>query len=47
MIALESNDQLRQRVAWALAQILVLVPDQIESIGWSQSEVFLHYYDSK
>ena len=29
MIALQASDQLRQRVAFALAQILVVVPDQI------------------
>lgn len=44
-IALHAKDQLRQRVAWALSQIVVVVPDQVES-GWSQSENFLHFYDS-
>lgn len=45
-IALNSTDQLRQRVAWAFAQLLVVVPDQIVG-GWTQSEAFLKYYDSK
>ena len=46
MIALGANDQLRQRVAWALSQMIVLVPDQITR-GWSYTEQFLHFYDSK
>ena len=28
-VALKANDQLRQRVAWALAQVLVVVPSQV------------------
>jgi len=44
-IALHAKDQLRQRVAWALSQIVVVVPDQVES-GWIQSENFLHFYDT-
>lgn len=32
MIALESSDQLRQRVAWALSQILVISPTQVRRI---------------
>ena len=32
MIALESSDQLRQRMAWALSQILVVTPDQVRVI---------------
>jgi len=44
MIALESNDQLRQRVAWALAQIFVVTPNQIDNSD-EHSEIFLHYHD--
>ena len=33
MTALESEDQLRQRVAWALSQILVITPNQIRITG--------------
>ena len=43
MIALDSNDQLRQRMAWALSQILVITPNQIADIGLS--EIYLNYYD--
>lgn len=46
MIALGANDQLRQRIAWALAQIFVIVPDQLAT-GWTHSESFLNFYDSK
>lgn len=31
MIALESSDQLRQRMAWALSQILVITSSQVNS----------------
>ena len=31
MIALESSDQLRQRMAWALSQILVVTPNQVRA----------------
>jgi uncharacterized protein (DUF1800 family) len=43
-IALEANDQLRQRVAWALAQILVVSPGAIV-MGQYITEAFLVYYD--
>jgi len=45
MIALsdDTKDQLRQRVAWALSQILVITPNQIEEDGYS--EMYLNYYD--
>jgi len=43
MIALDSNDQLRQRMAWALSQIVVITPNQISDIGYS--EIYLNYYD--
>ena len=43
MIALNSEDQLRQRVAWALSQILVITPNQISFDEFS--EVYLKYYD--
>lgn len=42
-IALHSEDQLRQRVAWALSQILVVSPG---SIGNTQmGEGYMNYYD--
>lgn len=31
MVALESEDQLRQRMAWALSQILVVAPNQVST----------------
>ena len=31
MVALESSDQLRQRTAWALSQILVISPNQVSN----------------
>lgn len=43
MIALSANDHLRQRVAWALSQILVITPNQIENVEFS--EIYLNYYD--
>jgi hypothetical protein len=45
MVAIDQNttDQLRQRVAWALSQILVISPNQIENEEFS--EIYLHYYD--
>lgn len=44
MVALYEQDQLRQRMAWALSQILVIAKT---SIGWESrdSEVFLNFYD--
>jgi cullin-associated NEDD8-dissociated protein 1 len=42
-VALNSKDQLRQRIAWALSQILVVAPYALES--WYTNEVFLTYYD--
>ena len=42
-IALESADQLRQRMAWALSQILVVSPDTLEET--STTEAVLSYYD--
>lgn len=42
-IALKSKDQLRQRVAWALSQIIVVSPGSIQSAR--NSEIFLAYYD--
>jgi len=44
MVGLNAEDQLRQRVAWALSQILVVVPSAI-GISSSQTEAFLTYYD--
>eukprot|EP00475_Leptophrys_vorax_P010663 TRINITY_DN1725_c0_g1_i1.p1 TRINITY_DN1725_c0_g1~~TRINITY_DN1725_c0_g1_i1.p1 ORF type:complete len:2015 (+),score=508.39 TRINITY_DN1725_c0_g1_i1:40-6084(+) len=42
-IALFSPDQLRQRVAWALAQIFVVSQQNIDH--FDESETFLNYYD--
>jgi uncharacterized protein (DUF1501 family)/uncharacterized protein (DUF1800 family) len=43
MIALRSDDQLRQRMAFALSQILVVTSKQINDDGYS--EIYLNYYD--
>jgi len=43
MIALSAADQLRQRMAWALSQILVITPNQINDN--SCTEIYLNYYD--
>ena len=40
-IALQASDQLRQRVAFALAQILVVVPDQIGDSAHRTEKNFL------
>jgi hypothetical protein len=42
-IALHGEDQLRQRVAWALSQLIVVSPNAIASV--QQSESFLTFYD--
>jgi hypothetical protein len=42
--ALTADDQLRQRVAWALAQILVISPDAIQD-GVYSTEAMTTYYD--
>ena len=42
-IALNGEDQLRQRMAWALSQILVVSPNSIQLTF--QTESFLTYYD--
>jgi len=44
MLALNATDQFRQRVAWALAQILVVVKSAIGSEE-DMAEWFLNYYD--
>jgi len=44
MVALTAKDQLRQRVAWALSQILVIVKSEVSS-EWDHAEWFVHYYD--
>ena len=41
--ALYANDQLRQRMAWALAQVLTTVPDDIDAD--ERTEIYLSYYD--
>ena len=43
MIALSAQDQLRQRMAWALSQILVVTSKQVTEDGLS--EPYLNYYD--
>ena len=40
-VVLKGDDQLRQRMAWALAQILTVVPIPSEE----QTEMYLNYYD--
>jgi len=42
-IALNGQDQLRQRMAWALAQIVTTVPGNIDA--YDRTESYLHYYD--
>jgi len=44
MVALTANDQLRQRIAWALSQIVVVVTGAVND-GARHSEWFLSYYD--
>jgi len=43
-LAVEAKDQLRQKMAWALNQILVIVKDGIPSQD-RNTEIFLQYYD--
>ena len=43
-VVMNSQDQLRQRVAWALSQILVISPNSINE-GRLVTESFLVYYD--
>lgn len=42
-IALNGDDQLRQRMAWALAQVVTTVPGGIN--GEDRTEIYLNYYD--
>ena len=42
-VALYGEDQLRQRMAWALAQIVTTVPGNINAN--THTEIFTHYYD--
>ena len=42
-IALNGHDQLRQRMAWALAQVVTTVPGGID--GKERTEIYLNYYD--
>ncbi len=44
MIALEASDQLRQRVTWAFAQLLVIVEREIKR-NIAETEGFLYFYD--
>ena len=43
-LAVEATDELRQKMAWALSQILVIVKDGIASQD-RNTEIFLQYYD--
>lgn len=42
-ITFEGQDQLRQRMAWALSQILTIVPSNID--GFEETEIYVSYYD--
>jgi hypothetical protein len=42
-VALYGDDQLRQRMAWALAQIITAVPVNIDA--YDNTEIFTHFYD--
>ncbi|CAE7350110.1 TY5A, partial [Symbiodinium microadriaticum] len=42
MLAFEAPDQLRQRMAWALAQIFVVAPDDATA---RHTEMYVHFYD--
>eukprot|EP00547_Thalassionema_nitzschioides_P008451 CAMPEP_0194227304 /NCGR_PEP_ID=MMETSP0156-20130528/42790_1 /TAXON_ID=33649 /ORGANISM="Thalassionema nitzschioides, Strain L26-B" /LENGTH=2008 /DNA_ID=CAMNT_0038959783 /DNA_START=685 /DNA_END=6711 /DNA_ORIENTATION=- len=42
-IVLKAKDQLRQKLAWALSQILALTPRQIDSVY--ETEPYLSFYD--
>jgi uncharacterized protein (DUF1800 family) len=44
MTALQATDQLRQRVSWALAQLLVVVRDAIQN-DKLKTEWHINYYD--
>ena len=48
-IALEAKDQLRQRVAWALSQLLVVTPNQVrweKKSSWSRLRHFVNLVDT-
>lgn len=44
MIFLTANDQLRQRMAFALSQILVVTPNQVDN-DERETEIYFNYYD--
>ena len=44
-IALNADDQLRQRVSWALSQIFVISETGLPGTHRQQSEVWHNYYD--
>ena len=44
MIFLTADDQLRQRVAFALSQILVVTPNQVDN-DERETEIYFSYYD--
>ena len=43
-IALTATDQLRQRIAWALAQVVVVTSNGLLLSADKESEAFLAYY---
>jgi hypothetical protein len=43
--ALNAPDQLRQKIAWALAQLLVISPSDVLATKEVMTETFLAYYD--
>ena len=43
-IAMTGSDQLRQRMAWALAQIITVVPINIDA--YDRTEAFAIFYDT-
>lgn len=42
-IAVLEDDQLRQRMTWALAQLVTVVPSNID--GYDRTEIYTSYYD--
>ena len=45
MTAMSAPDQFRQRIAWALSQVLVVVMNAVQTTAQGESEAFLGYYD--
>lgn len=44
MVYLNAEDQLRQRMAFALSQILVVTPNQVDN-NVQETEIYFNYYD--